>query len=298
MNCRTESERFCLSARRKGQNRRRRSQSYVEDDFGLTNAAEGKTSLNAKAFCWRFLETFDRLIIIMPIFGIGVRHKIGIYFGKGLEMKMKKVLFYLLAAVIGGCVPSLHPLYTDKDVVFDDALLGKWESDASNDPNWVWQFDKGTNNSYDLTLTDKEGKGKFIVYLVRLDKMQFLDLYPSDPETLKTCILWNMHVIPAHTFIKVEQTKPAFKIRFMEPDTVGEMLIKDPNLVKHEIIEHDGTKGVVLTASTEDLQRFIKAHANDKDFFGEIGELKRVVVTDANQPQAIDPNSRTNKDKK
>jgi hypothetical protein len=52
MNCRIESERFSAPARRQGQNRRRRSQSYFEDDFAPDNAAAREISrLNAKAFC-------------------------------------------------------------------------------------------------------------------------------------------------------------------------------------------------------------------------------------------------------
>jgi hypothetical protein len=52
MNCRTESVRFFAQARRQGQNRRRCSQSYIEDDFAPDNEAGQKISrLNAKAFC-------------------------------------------------------------------------------------------------------------------------------------------------------------------------------------------------------------------------------------------------------
>jgi hypothetical protein len=52
MNCRIESERFSAPARRQDQNRRRRSQSYIEDDFAPDNAAAREISrLNAKAFC-------------------------------------------------------------------------------------------------------------------------------------------------------------------------------------------------------------------------------------------------------
>jgi len=52
MNCRIESERFFVPARRMDQNRRRPNQSYIEDDFVSDNAAERKASrLNAKAFC-------------------------------------------------------------------------------------------------------------------------------------------------------------------------------------------------------------------------------------------------------
>ena len=52
MNCRIESERFPAPVRRQGQNRRRRSQSYIEDDFAPDNAAGREMSrLNAEAFC-------------------------------------------------------------------------------------------------------------------------------------------------------------------------------------------------------------------------------------------------------
>ena len=55
MNRRTESERFCGPARQMGQNCRRHSQSYVEDDFGADNAAGHKISrLNTEAFFRRF----------------------------------------------------------------------------------------------------------------------------------------------------------------------------------------------------------------------------------------------------
>ena len=45
-------------------------------------------------------------------------------------MKTKKFLFYLLAVFLGGCVLSLHPLYTEKDLIFEEKLLGTW---AKND---------------------------------------------------------------------------------------------------------------------------------------------------------------------
>jgi hypothetical protein len=37
-------------------------------------------------------------------------------------MKTKKVLFYVLAGILAGCVPvmSLHPLYTEQDTVFEE----------------------------------------------------------------------------------------------------------------------------------------------------------------------------------
>ena len=59
---------------------------------------------------------------------------------------------------------------------------------------------------------------------------------------------------------------------------IGEKIKKNPDLIKHEVL--DGR--AVLTASTEQLQQFMKTHANDEGLFGDPGELQRVI--DANDP--------------
>ena len=56
-------------------------------------------------------------------------------------MKVKKLLFYLLAGLFGGCLPvmSLHPLFTEETIVFEEKLLGIWVDDP-NDPETTWEF--------------------------------------------------------------------------------------------------------------------------------------------------------------
>ena len=31
-----------------------------------------------------------------------------------------------LVVLLAGCFPSLHPLYTEEDLVYDSALVGTW----------------------------------------------------------------------------------------------------------------------------------------------------------------------------
>ena len=50
----------------------------------------------------------------------------------------------LFFAIVTGCVPTLNPIYTDKDLIFDPALLGTWGSD---DPREKWVFEK-TNEKW------------------------------------------------------------------------------------------------------------------------------------------------------
>jgi hypothetical protein len=45
-------------------------------------------------------------------------------------MKLTKFAIFAIGILLAGCIPSLHQLYTDKDVVYDSKLIGVWK-----DPN-------------------------------------------------------------------------------------------------------------------------------------------------------------------
>jgi hypothetical protein len=195
-------------------------------------------------------------------------------------MRTRKFLFYLLAGLLGCCVPSLHPLYTDKELAFDEKLLGSW-----GESNQTWEFKKGEKEkSYDLVTEEKGKKGEFTVYLVKIqdsskaDKekesarqiLLFLDLYPKEPN-LETTDFYKFHLLPVHTFLKIEQVGTTLKIQAMNPEKLQEMLKAEPDLIKHEVLEDR----IVLTASTKDLQKFMLDHAKDEGLFGDPTELER-----------------------
>ncbi|MCK5270910.1 MAG: hypothetical protein KAJ46_09000, partial [Sedimentisphaerales bacterium] len=50
-----------------------------------------------------------------------------------------------------GCVPSLHSLYTDKDVIFNPNLVGLWAEENAPES---WCFTKYDEKSYRLVYTD------------------------------------------------------------------------------------------------------------------------------------------------
>ena len=68
------------------------------------------------------------------------------------------------ALLLAACIPSIHPFYTEKDLVFDNRLLGEWhEKDKTNDAQ-IWNFDKAETNTYKLKVTEEPGKtGEFSV---------------------------------------------------------------------------------------------------------------------------------------
>jgi hypothetical protein len=193
------------------------------------------------------------------------------------KMNTRKLLFYMLAGLLGGCVPvmSLHPLYTKENVVFDKRLLGTWVDDP-NSPEITWQFESidEPNNAYKLIFTGEDGlKGSFIAHLVKLNDRLFLDVYPSelpwDPEDPNK-IEWaynTLFLVPTHTFVKIDSLGPRLKMRLMLETQMQKLLEANPNEIAHVAVEDRH----ILTASTKELQTFVLKHADsDKVFTDEI----------------------------
>lgn len=218
-------------------------------------------------------------------------------------MKIKKLLFYLLAGLLGGCLPvmSLHPLFTEKDLTFDEKLLGTWVDD-SNETTWQFTDTNKPKKAYNLIFTDKEGqKGSFVAFLVILKKELFLDVYPSesflgsDPNKVQW-VYNTLLLMPVHTFIKVNAIVPQLKLQLTDDDELKKLLKEDPNAIEHTLIEPEDS--LVLTAPTKELQAFVLKYADDRRVFTEEKILTRKkskepqesVKQKPKEPNFIDPN--------
>ena len=203
-------------------------------------------------------------------------------------MKAKKLLFYVIAGVLCGCVPSLHCLFTDKDLVFEEKLVGIWAEDNSEE---TWEFKRYSDEAdkrYKLTYTDSDSQsGEFVAKLGKLDEMMFLDLYPGDAD-INANDFYKHHLLGVHTFMKIEQIEPTLQIRMMNTDKMKEMLEAGPNLIKHEILEERDSQ-ILLTASTKELQRFMVEHAKDEGLFDEPSDMRRLEVKEPKEPNAVEP---------
>jgi hypothetical protein len=210
-------------------------------------------------------------------------------------MNTKKALFYVLAGLLGGCVPvvSIHPLFTKDNVVLDDKIVGTWVDDA-NEPDMIWQFSKAQepNGAYKLILRNKEGaKGSFLVHLVKLESQRFLDVYPdefpcdmNDPNKMD----WHFNaffLVPAHTFIRLDSVGPELKMRLTQDEKLEKLLTAEPNTIAHAKV--DGR--IVLTASTKELQAFVLKYAADERLFPDETVLHRSQA--GAKPRPGDPNS-------
>ncbi|HKS38638.1 MAG TPA: hypothetical protein VJW76_15705, partial [Verrucomicrobiae bacterium] len=168
---------------------------------------------------------------------------------------------------------SLNPLYTDKDLLFEKALVGVWvENDDSRE---AWAFERRGEKGYKLAYTVDGKTGEFEAYLLKLGETLFLDLYPDDEgfKEMNRNDFYKSHFLPAHTFAKVTQIEPTLQMAFLNPDWLKELVEQNPKAIRHE---KNGDR-IVLTASTKELQEFVLAHARTKNAFGdEPANLKRI----------------------
>jgi len=216
-------------------------------------------------------------------------------------MKTKKALFYLLAGILAGCVPvwSLHPLFDEQHLVFDEKLLGTFEA---NDV--TWEFTRAEDlNAYQLVYSSVSGKekkilqGLFAAHLVKLNDRFFLDVYPQEApwgnEEGQNQVKWPFNaffMLPVHTFIKVEISESELKFRLTDDENLKKLLEADPNAVKYELVDNTP----VLTASTQQLQSFVLKFADSNQLFNPENVMTRKTsgqAQDANQPKSSKPDA-------
>jgi hypothetical protein len=170
--------------------------------------------------------------------------------------------------MLAGCVPSLHPLYTDADVIFDPALVGVW---AEKDSRESWAFTREGEKQYRLVYTDENGRrGEFIAHLLKAEGQRFLDLFPVEPY-LQQNDFYRGHLLPVHTFLLISQIEPTLRMSCLDPEWLKRFLARNQAAIRHEKLDDE----ILLTASPKQLQKFLLTHLKTKGAFGEPSELRR-----------------------
>ncbi|MBN2320241.1 MAG: hypothetical protein JXR49_14245 [Acidobacteria bacterium] len=198
----------------------------------------------------------------------------------------------LISILTTGCfVRSLHPIYTEQDIVFEPDLVGRW----NDNDEALWAFSRGDGNSYDLVITDDEGhRDPFIAHLVKIEGNLFLDLLPRQTK-LEGTEFYKSLFLPVHTFCYIKQIEPALQMCAPDPDWLEKLLAESPDAIRHEKIQEkiavpppSGVESpdaaqreriqaeIILTAPTKDLQAFLIEHLHDKGAFGEPSNMKRL----------------------
>jgi hypothetical protein len=202
-------------------------------------------------------------------------------------MKSKVILVIIIATLLSSCiVNSLHPFYEENDVIYDEHLLGKWETNDSI----VWTvkqiyFATGEGeekkeyykNGYVIGYINEKNKPiAFDMYIFKIDNQTYADFYPSlSPTSHFENIpdLFGMHSIRTHALAKIEFSEDEIELIWFNGEWLADLIENNRIKISHEFISFPEPisqqfKGqYVLTASTRELKQFIKKYGTDGNAF-------------------------------
>lgn len=176
----------------------------------------------------------------------------------------------ILVLTFTSCVPSLHPLFSEGDLDFDEALVGKWSND---DETSIWHFEANEKETYLLTLTDGKHEGKFRAALVKVGENRYLNIFPAEVNAEEHQLngLYAWLLVPTHTFLKVRQIEPDLQISFLNYDAVDSLLETLPDAVPHT----KPNERTIFTGSTEELQAFLRKYDKEDNLFKDFSKLRK-----------------------
>jgi hypothetical protein len=192
----------------------------------------------------------------------------------------RRNLIVLLLLLITGCTLSLNPLFTANQLVFDPTLAGVWkgkQTDAAPDANtnmtFTLQGRPDIGKKYFL-LTDMKDQpqGRFGAELGVIGTNRFLQIVPMKPSSIGEKSFYGAHFIQAYSFWKVVLDRDKLKLIPLNYQWIEAMAKQKQLDIRYEQREGDF---IILTASTQELQAFIRKYADDPGAFGGGLEFER-----------------------
>lgn len=212
---------------------------------------------------------------------------------------LKITLFSILLFGLSGCfLKSVHTLVSDEDAVEFPGVSGTWESEDErftfikegelDDVLFTSKFDN--TSSFSMTDSGNDSKGTdhpgylviyedlsneqpdstyFLGKFAQIDQHFYLDLFPFELFHLD---FWTSHLQPVHTFSKIILSGDSLSIQLFQDDWIEEQIRDHKVRIKHEKLE----EGVLITASTNELQQFIIKYGNVQEAYRDPILLNRI----------------------
>lgn len=197
-------------------------------------------------------------------------------------MNPKKIFllstFIFLLIFISGCLTTLHPIFTEKDLVYKPELTGNWKTKNDNNEGWAeisplakeksielpGKISSIRDKGYLVIYKNKDGNvfGRYIAFLARIGKHLYFDYYPMPMESeKKEDEFYMQHFVKMHTPYRVDIVKDGgFELSQLEGSYLDKLIEEKKIRIRHEL-NSDGN--VVITASTEELQQYILKYGDD-----------------------------------
>ena len=164
-----------------------------------------------------------------------------------------------------GClVGSLHPIYDDKSIQFDEALIGTW---ANAETEVSAAITGGEWRSYRIAFTDRFGTTAFVGHLTAIGRTRFLNLLPADGLDKPA------FVVATNGFLQIEIEGDGLRVR--EPD-YGEILRRAKAGKLGTPAVTDVKQNVLLTAASAKLRAWLAPAVKDEMLWAEWKTFTRI----------------------
>jgi len=198
------------------------------------------------------------------------------------------ILAFFIASLTACIIKSLHPFYSDNDIVFDESIIGTFMDQDSA----IWTFSQTSyaeeifgpqkkHSSYRVTFEDDHDSSVFIVHLFELNGLKYFDFLPvfAEGETLK-----DIHMIPVHSVARVKfWGKNNFSFIWYSQEWLDDLSKNKKLKIDHENVKTGLSKyseTTVLTAETKDLQKFIIKYGSNLDLLRNLEISKDICETE------------------
>jgi hypothetical protein len=184
-------------------------------------------------------------------------------------MKTKNTLFLIIILITAqSCtIFSLNPLYHEKDLIEEPELLGVWRQidegkeyvsfEKYEDKKYIFRYMEEDEGPQDMdTISFESG-------LLKVGDHYFIDLYPYYDQELDEADYLFRGFIPTHSVLKIEWKNDEMELYFFSYDRLEELFEQNRIRIRHQMFDDY----IVITASTDELQKFIKKYADDEKAF-------------------------------
>ena len=137
-------------------------------------------------------------------------------------------------------------------------------------------------NAYNIQIADEKGKSDFIAHLFSLDGKQYIDFYPAGVNFIND--LTGYHMVCTHSLARVKFSANVIIIHWYNAKWMVDLFNRNKIKIPHERVPYDidyknpDNEQVILTASTAELQKFVRKYGNDSQAFRKGNDITFVLV--------------------
>ena len=200
-------------------------------------------------------------------------------------MNLRKIYVGIIGLLLlNACVvKSLNPFYTQNSISFDERFLGEWidskkgkwkvvsfasEMTKDNPLNKMKEDDLAVYKKYNKSYyIERDYKGLTTLYVVtpfKINGQRFLDFYPVEYQDDVDALL-STHIVYSHSLVKYEVLQNGnIEVKWLDEDKIEKLFEEKRIKISHKKIGVLEDK-YLLTASSEELERFIEKYINSGD---------------------------------